>query len=146
MSSNLPVTPPKFDEASLEAELRSMGLDDDADGGGGGDTLFRRGNTDNDITNLMASACASEGQRPAGLSWASSNDGSLNDPTLLKELAAMSEEEEEDPEEIDKVVQAAMSGEDRLSKASKASTGPTSDELMESLGLQDDDAGGGLDG
>ncbi|KAF4690972.1 hypothetical protein FOZ60_016448 [Perkinsus olseni] len=147
MSSNLPVAPPKFDEASLEAELRSMGLDDaDGGGGGGGETLFRRGNTDNDITNLMASACASEGQRPAGLSWASSNDGSLNDPTLLKELAAMSEEEEEDPEEVDKVVQAAMSGEDRLSKASKTPTGPTSDELMESLGLQDDDAGGGLDG
>ncbi|KAF4727921.1 hypothetical protein FOZ62_000080, partial [Perkinsus olseni] len=143
MSSNLPVAPPKFDEASLEAELRSMGLDDDADGGGG-DTLFRRGNTDNDITNLMASACASEGQRPAGLSWASSNDGSLNDPTLLKELAAMSVEEE-DPEEVDKVVQAAMSGEDRLSKASKTPTGPTSDELMESSGLQDDDTGG-LDG
>ncbi|KAF4718935.1 hypothetical protein FOZ62_017197 [Perkinsus olseni] len=146
MSSNLPVAPPKFDEASLEAELRSMGLDDDAvDDGGGGDTLFRRGNTDYDITNLMASACASEGQRPAGLSWASSNDTSLNDPTLLKELAAMSEEEEEeDPEKVnDKVVQAAMSGKDRSSKASP--TGPTSDELMESLGLQDDDddAGGG---
>lgn len=51
--SNIP-TAPKFDEASLEAELRNMGLDSDEI------NRFRRSSTDDEIKELMA-ACSPGG-------------------------------------------------------------------------------------
>ncbi|KAF4669568.1 hypothetical protein FOL47_002453 [Perkinsus chesapeaki] len=127
--SNLP-NAPKFDEASLEAELRNMGFAAIATGadceGDGIETLFKRGNTDDDIRRLIEEATTPKGRR---LSSSSSMD-SLNDPTLLNELAAMSEEE--DPREVDKIVKAAKS-------KPKSTSGPTSDELLVSLGLNKED-------